>query len=114
MGEYTVRCVSDGKPVPAFSLVCPYHDSLLRADYTSKCLELRALPGIWRFYDWLPVHGIIPEAGEAPITYKSQGLAAELGLETSTSALAATGLSVEQRCQPAASRIWRLLLQCRG
>ncbi len=81
MGEYTVRCVSDGKPVPAFSLVCPDHDSLLRADYISRCLELKALPGIWRFYDWLPVHGIIPEAGEGSITYKSRGLAAELGLK---------------------------------
>jgi cysteate synthase len=35
---------------------------------------------MWRFYDWLPVKGIIPEAGQGSITYRSSGLARELGL----------------------------------
>ena len=81
MGEYLVRCVSDGSVQPAYSLSCPHDSSLLRADYQSRRLELTRLSGIWRFLDWLPVSGIIAEAEGAPMTYKSRGLARELGLE---------------------------------
>jgi cysteate synthase len=35
---------------------------------------------MWRFYDWLPVEAIIPEAGQGSITYRSSALARELGL----------------------------------
>lgn len=81
MGEYQVRCVKDGSEQPPFSLQCPNDDSLLRAEYKAKSLELKSLPGIWRFLDWLPVQGIIPEASQGSITYHSQGLADELGLK---------------------------------
>ncbi len=81
MGEYLVRCVSDGSVQPAYSLSCPHDSSLLRADYQARRLELTRLSGIWRFLDWLPVSGIIAEADGAPVTYKSRGLARELGLE---------------------------------
>ncbi len=81
MGEYLVRCVSDGSVQPPYSLSCPHDNSLLRADYQARQLELRDLPGIWRFLDWLPVHGIIAEADGKPVTYKSRGLARELSLE---------------------------------
>ncbi|MDD2836577.1 MAG: cysteate synthase, partial [Methanothrix sp.] len=81
MGEYQLRCVSDGSVQPPYSLSCPHDSSLLRADYQARQIELRSLPGIWRFLDWLPVEGIIAEAEGAPVTYKSQGLARELGLK---------------------------------
>lgn len=81
MGEYRVRCVKDGSLQPPFSMSCPCDDSLLRADYLARRLELKSLPGIWRFLDWLPVQGIIPEACQGSITYRSLGLAAQLGLD---------------------------------
>ncbi len=81
MGEYLLRCVSDRSVQPAYSLSCPHDNSLLRADYLAKQIELKSLPGIWRFLDWLPVQGIIAEAQGVPVTYKSRGLAEELGLE---------------------------------
>jgi cysteate synthase len=81
MGEYRLRCVSDRSVQPAYSLTCPRDNSLLRADYQAKQIEPKSLPGIWRFMDWLPVQGIIARAQGAPVTYKSRGLAGELGLE---------------------------------
>ena len=81
MGEYRLRCVSDRSVQPAYSLACPHDNSLLRADYLAKQIEPKSLPGIWRFLDWLPVQGIIAEAEGAPVTYRSRGLARELGLE---------------------------------
>lgn len=81
MGNYVVRCVSDGSVQPPYALSCPNDPSLLRTDYTSKRLDLKDLPGIWRFYDWLPVKGIIPKASGGPVTYRSTGLAKEFGLK---------------------------------
>ncbi|MDD4651910.1 MAG: cysteate synthase [Methanothrix sp.] len=81
MGEYLLRCVSDGSVQPAYSLSCPHDSSLLRADYLARQIQPRSLPGIWRFLDWLPVRGTIIGAEGAPVTYKSLGLARELGLE---------------------------------
>jgi len=81
MGDYVVRCVSDGSVQPPYALSCPNDSSLLRTDYASKRLDLKDLPGIWRFFDWLPVKGIIPEASGGPITYRSMDLAKELGLK---------------------------------
>jgi len=81
MGQYLLRCVSDRSVQPAYSLACPHDNSLLRADYQARQIEPKNLPGIWRFLDWLPVHGIIAEAKGAPVTYRSRGLAKELGLE---------------------------------
>ncbi len=81
MGEYRLRCVSDRSVQPAYSLACPHDNSLLRTDYQARQIEPKSLPGIWRFLDWLPVQGIIAKAEGAPVTYKSRGLAKELGLE---------------------------------
>lgn len=81
MGEYVVRCVSDGSVQPPYALSCPNDNSLLRAKYVVPRLELKDLPGIWRFFDWLPVKGIIPEASAGSVTYRSAGLARELGLK---------------------------------
>ena len=81
MGEYLVRCVSDGSVQPPYSLSCPHDNSLLRAEYKARQFRLLDLPGIWRFRDWLPVNGIIAEADGKSVTYKSRGLAEELNLE---------------------------------
>ena len=81
MGEFQVRCVSDGSVQPPYAFSCPHDNSLLRADYSAKTLVLRDYPGIWKFHDWLPVQGIIPEASGCSVTYRSMGLARELGLK---------------------------------
>jgi cysteate synthase len=64
--EYTNRC----------SLGC---NALLRAEYRKKELEVKNLPGMWRFIDWLPVMQK-SDICTAPITYKSEELGEELGL----------------------------------
>lgn len=54
--------------------------SLIRAIYEKKQLELKSEDyGIYRFADWLPIHRML-QGSSAPITYKSEGLAKELGL----------------------------------
>jgi cysteate synthase len=80
MGQHTVRCVRDGSAQDPFALSCPLDGSLLRSEYAAKRLEPKNLPGLWRFYDWLPVEGIIQEASQGSVTYRSTGLAGELGL----------------------------------
>ena len=55
--------------------------TLVRAIYEKKQLELKDDSfGIYKFADWLPV-GRILKGSSAPVTYKSEGLAAELGLK---------------------------------
>ncbi|MFB6340392.1 cysteate synthase [Saccharicrinis sp. FJH62] len=55
--------------------------SLIRADYENKQLTVREdLPGLYRFADWLPIKTVLEGSG-SPVTYKSTGLAKELGLE---------------------------------
>jgi len=54
---------------------------LVRALYTKKQIEVKDNGyGIYKFADWLPI-GRLLEGSSAPVTYKSQGLAEELGLE---------------------------------
>lgn len=63
------------------SLACKNgHDALLRTSYKTSQLIPRDLPGIWKFYDWLPVEGIINEGTGRTVTYKSEAFARELGL----------------------------------
>jgi cysteate synthase len=82
MGEYLVRCLGCGYAQPPRALACQNDDSLLRTEYFTKRLTLRDdLPGLWKYYDWLPVKEPLRGAGEKPVTYKSEGLARELGLE---------------------------------
>ncbi|MFA4935905.1 MAG: cysteate synthase [Candidatus Methanoperedens sp.] len=61
-------------------LKCASDNALLRANYGKKQLELKNIPGIGRFHDWLPVNELIT-TDSGPITYKSTELAAELGLK---------------------------------
>lgn len=57
---------------------CP---SLVRAEYEKKQYNPRTeLDGFYRFADWLPIRRTL-EGSCAPVTYKSEGLARELGLD---------------------------------
>ncbi len=81
MGEYLVRCLGCGYAQPPRALTCQNDDSLLRTEYLTKRLTPRDdLPGLWKFYDWLPVKMPLRGSGEKPVTYRSEGLARELGL----------------------------------
>ncbi|MCC4768653.1 cysteate synthase [Methanosarcina sp. DH2] len=80
MGRFILKCLKCGREYgQEYRLTCENDDSLLRAEYFEKRLELRDQPGIGRFHSWLPVQEeLTTEAG--PITYKSEALAQELGL----------------------------------
>ena len=80
MGRFTLKCLKCGREYgQEYRLTCDNDDSLLRADYFEKKLELRDQPGIGRFHSWLPVQEeLTTEAG--PITYKREALAKKHGL----------------------------------
>lgn len=82
--KYNLLCCATGRRFEdaGWSLAdpecsCP---SLVRAEYEKKQYNPRTeLDGFYRFADWLPVRRTL--AGScAPVTYKSEGLARELGL----------------------------------
>ena len=53
---------------------------LIRALYENNQLEVKDESyGIYRFADWLPIQRML-QGSSAPVTYKSNGLAKELGL----------------------------------
>ena len=55
--------------------------TLIRAIYEKKQIEVKDNSwGLYKFADWLPI-GRILEGSNAPLTYKSEGLAKELGLK---------------------------------
>ncbi len=54
--------------------------ALIRAIYEDKQLDIKDLDGLYRFAGWLPIHKTLKGSG-APVTYKSEGLAKELGLK---------------------------------
>ena len=55
--------------------------SLIRAEYERKQIILKDDSfGIYKFADWLPISKTL-QGSSAPITYKSEGLAKELGLK---------------------------------
>ena len=61
----------------------PNHNepALIRAIYEKRQIEFKDDSwGIYKFADWMPVSRVL-EGSCAPITYKSEALAAELGLE---------------------------------
>lgn len=65
-----------------WELDCPNKDgaALIFAQYAKKQLEVKEyLPGLYKFSDWLPICRTLEGSG-APVTYKSVGLAKELGL----------------------------------
>ena len=76
-----MKCLQCGNEYPGeYRLKCDRDDSLLRAEYKAKKLELKNVPGIGKFNDWLPIEETLTTEA-APICYKSEELARELGLE---------------------------------
>ena len=66
-----------------WTLADPQHKdpALVRAVYEKKQIEFKDNSyGIYKFADWMPVSRML-EGSCAPVTYKSQALAEELGLE---------------------------------
>ncbi len=82
--EYQLVSVASGTRRPdedGWTLGFPEEpDSLIRADYKHKQLTLRNdLDGLYRFADWLPIRRTLVGSA-APVTYRSEELAAALGL----------------------------------
>ncbi|MEM2672786.1 MAG: cysteate synthase [Candidatus Hadarchaeales archaeon] len=82
MGSYTLVCLECGlKMEDRLQNWCPLgHDALLRSEYRERKLKVKNFPGMWKFLEWLPCTSPLPTEGEA-LTYKSEGLARELGLK---------------------------------
>jgi cysteate synthase len=81
MGNYMLRCMGCSSMLDEHAFSCPDDDALLRTVYEQRRLTISPFDGIWRFCEWLPVHGIIRGFRGGPVTYKSEGLARELGLD---------------------------------
>ena len=60
-------------------LKCDSDNGLLRTKYRNKKLELKNVPGIGKFHDWLPLDEIMT-TDSGPVTYRSTELAQYLGL----------------------------------
>ena len=83
--KYSLINVSDGHEFEdtGWTLADPESPSpsLIRAEYENKNFNPREeLDGIYRYADWMPVKRMLKHSS-APVTYKSKGLAAFLGLE---------------------------------
>ena len=86
MTEYILqsRCCGTQFEDKMWELDCPHNEeaSLIFANYAKKQLELKhELPGLYKFADWLPICKTLKGSG-APVTYKSEKLAAHLGCQT--------------------------------
>ena len=79
--KYRIRCVGGGEIVEDLArLSCPHgHDSLLRAEYSTRRLVLAPHDGMYRYLAWLPVtQPLLPAGG--PVTFACEELSRELGL----------------------------------
>ena len=82
---YTLECVATGREFEdaGWMLADPQckEPSLVRTKYARKQIDVKPADwGLYRFSDWMPVRRIL-KGSSAPVTYKSKGLAAHLGLE---------------------------------
>jgi len=82
--NYILKSVKTGKTFPdtGWLLDAPGEESptLIRAEYESRQISLKEENfGLYKFADWLPV-GRFLKGSAAPVTYKSEGLAKQLGL----------------------------------
>ncbi len=78
--KYNLVCTGCGTAYFDDSLKCETDNALLRANYRSKRLDLKKVPGMGKFHDWLPVDDLIT-TDSGPVTYRSTELAAEIGLK---------------------------------
>ena len=82
---YHLKNVADGREFEdsGWTLADPEYESpsLIQAVYENKRFTPREdLDGIYRYAEWMPIKRILKHSS-APVTYKSKGLAALLGLE---------------------------------
>ena len=83
--EYKLLCLGSGIEIEDTDLQLESGKSekpaFLRAVYQKKQLDPGPeSDGLFKFASWLPVNRLI-EGSSAPVTYKSEGLAGELGLD---------------------------------
>ena len=83
--QYELMNVADGRIFKdkGWTLADPESPSpsLVRAVYNEKLFTPREdLEGIYRYASWLPIRRILKN-GQGPVTYRSKGLARELGLK---------------------------------
>ena len=78
MGDYELLCLDGWEYVPEnYTLSCGNgHGGLLRTVYSKKRLDIANHGGVFRFYDWLPVHSVI-NTESAPIAFKNEELSKE-------------------------------------
>lgn len=82
--KYTLKCVATDREFEDTGWILDDREcktpSLVRANYTNKQLEVKSNDyGFYKFCDWLPVKRIL-KGSSAPVTYKSEALAKNLGL----------------------------------
>lgn len=82
--SYILESLATGKTFEdaGWMLSAPNEDkpALIRAGYQKKQIDVKPKDyGVFRFADWLPVSRML-QGSSAPLTYKSEGLAKELGL----------------------------------
>lgn len=85
MDHYVLKCQGTGEVFEDDGLrltnAASPKPALLRAEYSSRAMRIREeMPGLFRFYDWLPVRRVIAGAS-TPVTWRSRALASRLGLE---------------------------------
>lgn len=83
--NYVLQSVKTGKEFndTGWMLDAPNekNPTLIRAQYRKKQIEVKDNSwGLYKFADWLPVRRML-EGSSAPVSYQSEGLAAELGLK---------------------------------
>ena len=83
--SYTLECVATGREFADEGWTMEDRQcktpSLVRTRYAQKKLRVKGDEyGFYKFADWLPVKRML-KGSSAPVTYKSKGLAAHLGLE---------------------------------
>ena len=83
--EYTLECVATGRQFADEGWTLDDKEcsvpSLVRTRYAKRQIELRDESfGLYKFADWLPVRRML-KGSAAPVTYKSEKLAAELHLD---------------------------------
>jgi len=83
--KYFLQSVKTGQifPESGWTLDAPGETipTLIRTIYENRLLTVRNdLPGLYKFADWLPIVRIL-QGSAAPVTYRSEKLARELGLD---------------------------------
>jgi cysteate synthase len=80
--KYRLQCLGCWLPFDDhYTLECPAKcTALIRTYYRNRQLDIKDLPGMFRYIDWLPVEHSLPlDAG--PVSYRSEAFARELGLD---------------------------------